>query len=271
MLPLLSGALAAGAVALTGRRRAPRLRLPRRRAVPTAGAGSTPAAGPAGVAVPIVLTAAILAGIVGAPVGLVGAGAAAAVVCVIGVGRRRRARARDRIERAVPDAVFAIAAELRGGRPPGVAVQAASESSPPLAPVLRAAASAAPGGLAAALREQAELTGSGGLRALAAILAVADTGGAAVAAILDGLGEALDDDLAARAHLTSVLSGPRATATLLAGLPVLGLLLGQAVGAHPAALLLHRPLGWALGAAAGLLDLGGVIWTQRIVRSAGRP
>jgi tight adherence protein B len=57
---------------------------------------------------------------------------------------------------------------------------------------------------------------------------------------------------------------------LLATLPALGLALGQGIGAHPLQLLLHRPLGWALLAAAAVLDLLGVVVTQSIARRALR-
>jgi tight adherence protein B len=58
---------------------------------------------------------------------------------------------------------------------------------------------------------------------------------------------------------------------LLAALPLLGLALGQSVGARPLDLLLHRPLGWGLLAAAATLDAVGVVVTRAIAVRALRP
>jgi tight adherence protein B len=66
------------------------------------------------------------------------------------------------------------------------------------------------------------------------------------------------------ARLASGMAGARATAAILAGLPVLGLLLGQLIGA--------RPLGFLLGGHAGgwllvvglTLACGGLMWSDRI-------
>ncbi|MFT3898890.1 MAG: hypothetical protein QM728_01410 [Gordonia sp. (in: high G+C Gram-positive bacteria)] len=76
-------------------------------------------------------------------------------------------------------------------------------------------------------------------------------------------------DLVARqrfaAHTRAALAGPRATAGVLAVLPVFGLVLGQAIGADPIRVLL------APGPGAILLVLGvtlaavGVVWSERIV------
>jgi tight adherence protein B len=60
------------------------------------------------------------------------------------------------------------------------------------------------------------------------------------------------------------MAGPRATMALLAGLPLLGIVLGQSVGAHPLDLLLHHPLGWGLLASAVVLDATGVVVTRAI-------
>lgn len=63
------------------------------------------------------------------------------------------------------------------------------------------------------------------------------------------------------------LSGARATAMVLAGLPFLGVLLGQLVGA--------RPLSFLLGDGAGVLAVGsallcaGITWSERIIDGVG--
>lgn len=95
---------------------------------------------------------------------------------------------------------------------------------------------------------------------------------AELGAPLAGILETVADGVAEAGHADSsrrtALSGPRTTARLLACLPLLGIALGQAVGAHPAAVLLDG--GW--GSAVGLLGLGlmalGQLLTARLVRAA---
>ena len=92
--------------------------------------------------------------------------------------------------------------------------------------------------------------------------------GASMSGVLERLGEAYEHDDAADDELRAALAGPRSTVVMLTCLPVMGLALGQSVGAHPTRLLLHRPLGWALLAGAIVLDAAGVIWSRRIVTAA---
>ncbi|MGH8791028.1 MAG: type II secretion system F family protein, partial [Stackebrandtia sp.] len=64
-------------------------------------------------------------------------------------------------------------------------------------------------------------------------------------------------------------AGAAASARLLAFLPVTGLLLGEAVGVEPTALLLHTPLGAACAFGAAALQAAGLMWSHRIA-AAGR-
>ena len=74
-----------------------------------------------------------------------------------------------------------------------------------------------------------------------------------------------------RRAVAVALSGPRASAAVLTGLPVLGLLMGTAMGARPWAFLLESPGGRVLAAAGVLFDVAGVCWMRRILRVAGGP
>jgi tight adherence protein B len=121
---------------------------------------------------------------------------------------------------------------------------------------LRRAASAVPG---------AERLGP-----VAAAWAVAESAGGRVAVVLERLCESMDSDDGLRLELDAAMAGPRATMAVLAGLPALGLVLGQAMGAHPLALLLHRPLGWGLLAGAAGLDALGLLVTRAIASRALR-
>ncbi|CAM5487353.1 Type II secretion system protein GspF domain-containing protein OS=Streptomyces tendae OX=1932 GN=F3L20_01515 PE=4 SV=1 [Streptomyces tendae] len=55
---------------------------------------------------------------------------------------------------------------------------------------------------------------------------------------------------------------------MLAGLPVLGLLLGVALGSDPLRVLLHTGAGLGCLLAGGVLESVGVWWVARIVRGA---
>lgn len=188
-----------------------------------------------------------------------------------GSRRRHRRLGSDR-QAEVVEVVFALAAELRAGRPPGRALGLVADTAPLLhAPLVEAAAAVEAGAPPSAeLRRIGELQGCEGLRGVAAAWAVTESAGGAVADVLDRLGEVLEADRQARAALDAALAAPRATMALLAALPVLGIVLGQSLGARPLHLLMHRPLGWGLLAVGSTLDLLGVVWTRVLVRRALR-
>lgn len=175
-------------------------------------------------------------------------------------------------EAATVEAVFALAAELRAGRPPSralslVAAQAGVLSEP-LAIAAGAVASGAPAG--DELRRLAHEPGCAGWRGVAAAWDVTSNAGGPVAEVLNRLGEVLDLERNARTALAAAMAGSRATMVLLAALPMFGIAMGQALGARPLHLLLHRPLGWMLLAAAIVLDASGMLWTRVIIRRALR-
>jgi tight adherence protein B len=84
----------------------------------------------------------------------------------------------------------------------------------------------------------------------------------------------VDDDVQARRDqaraVASALAGPRSSAALLAGLPVLGIGLGLAMGARPLEVLFDTRAGPLLLLAGCGLDAAGVLWTARLIRSAER-
>jgi tight adherence protein B len=186
--------------------------------------------------------------------------------------RWRSRRSADDRAAAVVELAYALAAELRAGRPPGAALAVVAEAGGPLAAPLREVAAVTQAGVpvAAELRRLAEVPGAEALQALAVVWEVTEEHGGPVAEVLDRLGEALDAEAAARRSLQAALAGPRATMLLLLALPCLGIALGESTGAHPLSLLVHRPLGWTLLAAAVVLDAIGAAWTRRLLRGAMR-
>lgn len=184
--------------------------------------------------------------------------------------RRRRLIASHQAE--VIEIVFALASELRAGRPPGRALALVAETAPHLrAPLLEASVAVDAGASPSdELHRISARPGCNGLSGVAAAWAVTESAGGAVAEVLDRLGDVLEADRRSRAALDAALAAPRATMALLAGLPVLGVVLGQSLGARPLHLLLHQPLGWALLASGVMLDLLGITWTRLLVRRALR-
>ena len=177
-----------------------------------------------------------------------------------GGARRNRARVRE--------AIAAVAAELRAGQP----VRQALERGCAPADVARRARGALEwgGDIPDALRADAASPGCELLGSVAACWSVAEGRGAGLASALERL---VDADRAAdevRAQLDAHLAAPRATARMLATLPLLGLVMGMAFGGDP--------LGWLLGSLpgracllAGLALIGlGLFWTSRIVARVER-
>ncbi len=205
-----------------------------------------------------------------APAGLtVGVLAAAGSVAWGRTRRRHRAAA---AAAATVEVVFALAAELRAGRPPAAALAVAAGAGGPLAgPLGESAAAVGAGAVASAeLRRLAEIPGCGAFAAVAAAWEVTEQVGGPVADVLDRVGHALDDDDQHARSVAALLAGPRATMMMLAVLPLAGIALAQSLGAQPLRLLLHQPVGWGLLAAATGLDLLGLAGATWLTRTALR-
>ena len=93
------------------------------------------------------------------------------------------------------------------------------------------------------LRSRARRTrpGAEGLRLVAASWHVSGRSGAGLAAVLDRVGAALREDEEAHAEVTAALGLPRATAKLLAGLPLVGTRARDGDGCRPGRLPARRP------------------------------
>lgn len=66
-------------------------------------------------------------------------------------------------------------------------------------------------------------------------------------------------------HVEAAMAGPRATAAVLAGLPVAGIALGQLIGAQPLAFLCGPGAGGWLLVVGVLLVCAGLLWSDRII------
>lgn len=170
----------------------------------------------------------------------------------------------------VAELVSGLSAELSAGQPLAAALEQAARGLRP-DPCPRARRAARTGGdVAAALLVDARAPGGHDLVALAACWEVAHRSGAGLAGALDRLGQGLRASEQARAQLDGEVAAVRASARLLAALPVVGLLIGQMIGADP--------LGWLTGSWSGRATLAvglglqglGLVWLRRLVARARR-
>ncbi|WP_405428103.1 type II secretion system F family protein [Micromonospora sp. NBC_00617] len=192
----------------------------------------------------------LLVGLVGAGVGAVSAGPVAAVgvagygtLAVRALLRWRASRHADLVRRRGLDLLCGLAADLRAGLPvPPTLEIAAVEGS----------------GRADRLRE---LT--------SAAVRLADRTGAPLAELVERIeadARATDRGLAAAA---AQAAGARATAWLLAALPVGGIGLGYGIGVDPLAVLLHSTVGGACAVIAVALQIVGLLWAERLGAASG--
>lgn len=192
------------------------------------------------------------------------------IVAGAGLGVRRlvgaaRIRGEAEVRSAkVLEACESIAGDLAAGRPPGAALTHAAEVWPELAPAATAEALGAD--VPAALHALARLPGAQGLRVVAASWRVSAHAGAGLAVALTEVAGSLRADRASRLVVASELASARATARMLAVLPVVVLLMGSGAGGDPWGFLLGTVPGLLCLAAGTTLALLGVAWMERIAR-----
>lgn len=187
-----------------------------------------------------------LAGALGGPI----AAAIATWYAVLGLRAARRAVAERGVttrRTAALDLIGGLAADLRAGAAPAAAVEAtraAMGATAPDAAVGRA------------------------LSRLSAAYEVSERLGAPLADLLDRVEVDLRGVERTRAVVAAQTTGARASAALLALLPVAGVGLGYAMGTRPGHALLHTPLGAGCALGALMLQGAGMAWTGRLCRSA---
>ncbi|MGW0821884.1 type II secretion system F family protein [Streptomyces sp. NPDC002845] len=218
--------------------------------------------------------------VAGLAVAVLGASVLPVLAGAAGVPLLRRVRRAGEARRAAErrgDAVIALcgalAGEVRAGRQPGEALLRAARATDGCdglgaAQAVVLAAARFGGDVPGALADAARQPGADGLLGLAACWRVAVDRGAGLAAGLDRLEGALRAERDQRADLRAQLAGARSTAVMLAGLPVLGLLLGTALGADPLHVVLHSAAGFGCLLVGGVLEGVGLWWALRIVRRA---
>jgi len=196
----------------------------------------------------------------GGPVAAVVLAVYGAMACRILADRERQRLVRQARARAL-DALGVLAAELRAGLPP-----VAADAS-----VVGFALRQTPSPLVAASPHDGSASADPLAARAAAAVSLAESTGAPLADLLERIeADARASDRAvAAAHAQS--AGARATAWLLAGLPVAGIALGYGIGADPLRVLLHTPVGAGCALVAMALQFAGLAWTNRLAKGVVTP
>lgn len=180
---------------------------------------------------------------------------------------RKAATRRDRSSE-VAEIVDALAAELGAGILPHQAVERLSDDMHLLGGA--ATASRLGGNVGGALRTASLQPGAESLSELAAAWEVSERSGAPMARVLDRLGDGIRADREVQREILIGLGPARATARLMAVLPLFGLGMGVSMGADPVGVILHTIPGAVCLAAGTALACAGVAWVDRIAVRAER-
>jgi tight adherence protein B len=196
--------------------------------------------------------------------------AALLVAGTVAVRLRRSRRVRlHRIEcRHLLDGLEAVVSELRVGAHPSAAAAVAARESSGIAAAAFAVGSARSrlggSGAEGLLRPDSVIAAE--LGRVADAWQVAERHGLALAELLASARTDLAARIGFRTRTDASLAGARATAAILAALPVLGVGLGQLMGAHPLQVLFISPAGRFLLPLGVGLACAGLLWADEITR-----
>lgn len=174
--------------------------------------------------------------------------------------RGRRRGAETRLRREVVDALSFLVSELRAGAVPAQALAAMTREVDTLPAIEHATA----------LQGAAQRPGCEALADLAAAWEVAERCGAPMADVVARLVERVRDDLDLDREVDAELAPARATARIMALLPLAALGLGSSMGGDPVHVVTGTWPG-AIAAALGLALAGcGLVWVERVAGSVAR-
>lgn len=218
---------------------------------------------------PAVMAAVVLVAVLDGPatvVALSGCGAMGVVVRQWRISHRRSRAERQRQD--IVEALSFLVAELRAGAVPEVAIASVAREVPLLEPAARAAARGVE--ITPLLREVAAEPGCEALVHLGAGWQVAESSGAPLADALARVVDRVRDDVDVLRDVEAELAPARATARIMALLPIVGLGLGSGIGGDPIGVVLTTwPGSVSAGAGIALACLG-VLWIERVAGSVSR-
>lgn len=223
--------------------------------------------------VPWTYAASLLVVAVGWCMGGTWAGCAMILACGTALLRHRQAKSRALRDASLEQLLAALEiliAELRvGAHPAAAGAVAADECTGEVRSVFRAAAARARlGGSAATAFARQGSSIEKELARIASVWGVADVHGLALAELLGAVRVDMLGRKRFRQRTEAGLAGARASAAVLACLPLLGIGLGQLMGASPVRVLLGGGLGGVLlTVGTGCVALG-LLWTDKITARA---
>lgn len=220
------------------------------------------------VATPALVAAAVAGWLFGGWPGALGTSACVIVLAVIveGALERRQACA---LARQIPELCERIAAAMRAGRSLRASIaRATEESSGPGARELALIQRDLDLGerLEVALGDACERTGSSELGALSATVEVQQRAGGSLAVALEELASRLRDEERVRADVRTATAQARASAWLVAGLPVAGGVAFELAAPGSATTLLAHPLGVAVTLVSTAMYAVGLVAISRLAR-----
>lgn len=199
------------------------------------------------------------------------AGAVLAVTVVRIIKQGRRNMALRAATEALGSGLGGVVDELRAGAHPAAAAEGAAMDTPaPADEVLKAAAATARSGgdVERTLQDLRQPLLGPAVDQLARAWRVSAKHGVALADVLDATRRDLDQRAAFARQVHARMAGPRASAAVLAGLPVFGVLLGELSGARPTQILLGTTAGQVLLVLGAMFLAAGLWWTKRITEVA---
>jgi tight adherence protein B len=196
-----------------------------------------------------------------------------------GVLLGRRLVVERRRRRALPEVLRGLRTlnrELRAGAAPLTAVDGAARAGQgagtrvltSLAVLMRSGSDDAPAGADPAVAVSAGAVAEVEDRALEVLRSgwlLSRRHGVAFGRVVSGIADELSDEVAAEQARAAQLAGPRMSGYVMAGLPLMGLLLGAGMGVNPAQVLFGSAAGQVLLMVGVALMCAGLFWSARIV------
>jgi tight adherence protein B len=206
----------------------------------------------------------------GPPAGVLGfAGGLAAPEIAI---RRRMASRSARVAAQLPEVLASLAAPIRAGASlPQAFAAAAEEAEPPLRDALERTTRDLDNGVPQdeAIARFTARCGVPEAVLVGRAMRVARQAGGELARVLDEVTETIKDRERMTRELRAATAQSRASAVVVAALPVVFLALMSAGAGDQTHLLFGTPIGWLLLGVGGILEGAGILWVRKLTNNVG--